>query len=49
MTSADPPTCVSESTVITAAIKQVINISCDVDSNPKVSSLCDDPYLIKYS
>lgn len=30
----DPPVCKSESTIIRAALKQTINITCDVDSNP---------------
>lgn len=30
----DPPVCKSESTIIRAALKQTINITCEVDANP---------------
>lgn len=33
----DPPTCQFEGKVIRAALKQTINITCDIDSNPMVS------------
>lgn len=32
----DPPVCTAESTIIRAALKQTVNISCEVDSNPMV-------------
>lgn len=32
----DPPVCAAESTIIRAALKQTVNISCEVDSNPMV-------------
>lgn len=35
--SLDPPTCQYEGKVIRAALKQTLNITCDIDSNPMVS------------
>lgn len=33
----DPPVCQSEGRIIRAALKQTLNITCDIDSNPLVS------------
>lgn len=34
--TADPPMCQYEGKVIRAALKQTLNITCDIDSNPMV-------------
>lgn len=35
--NADPPMCLYEGKVIRAALKQILNVTCDIDSNPLVS------------
>lgn len=37
ITITDPPMCQYEGKVIRAALKQILNITCDIDSNPLVS------------
>lgn len=32
----DPPVCKSEAQIIRAAVKQTVNITCDIDANPMV-------------
>ncbi|XP_055387368.1 uncharacterized protein LOC129615952 isoform X2 [Condylostylus longicornis] len=56
-----PPVCRTDSTIIRAALKQIVNITCDVDSNPQnnlsykwsfnnsLESIIELPPILRYS
>lgn len=45
-TNSDPPTCQFEGKVIRAALRQMLNITCDIDSNPMVSLISLPPGIL---